>query len=254
MTDVQTFQVDPAAHEQAAAGTIPYTPKTDVVATKPAEPAKPGTEVSTAPAAEPDKKAEGAAKEPAAPTLKIEEPAQPEVEEPQGLDFDAFSNEIHEKGSLSPESMQAVKEAYPGLPDHIINAYVEGLKSLQKDIITAGHALAGGEANYKAMAAWARENLSQEERQAYHEAIDSNPHIMKMAIEGLRAKWEAAGAAPQPDLSKTGKTVRSGEGPLQSRAQLKALLADERYKRDPAFRADVERQLARSMTAGNYAQ
>lgn len=188
--------------------------------------------------------------------LKIEPKAAEAMVTAAGLDYAALGEEIGQKGNLSDESMAKVKAALPGVPAEIISAYIEGekakaeLATVQAERQVAdGYAMAGGKDQYLAMAEWARNNLSSDEIDAYHASIDSGKASMKFAIEGLKARFAAS---KEPSLANRSAASAPGTPAIENMAQLRALIRDERYRTDPAFRANVERQLGQSKDSGRF--
>lgn len=239
----ETFQVDPEAHRQAAAGEAPYTPEEG----KPEARAPEGDKAPEAEAS-PDAKAEA---QPEGETKLAIEPKTEEAAAPEALDFEAYANELVEKGDLSPETKALIQEA-TGVPLEIIEGYIEGMKALQQQTRSSVFDAVGGEANYRAMSEWARATLSEAEIVAYNEALDASPAARNLAIQGLHSRWQSAGGK-EVSVAPTGaKVAASGSPAIQNRAQLVELIGSEKYRKDPAFRADVDRRLAQSMASGRY--
>jgi hypothetical protein len=160
-----------------------------------------------------------------------------------GLDFDSFGTEFTEKGELSEESYTALAEK--GLGREIVDAYIEGQQA-KADLFRAEVLLSvGGEKSYEDISTWAATNLTDAELTAYNDQVEgANLTAAKMAVQGLKARYEAANGE-EPQLL-NGETGGNSVEVFRSTAELTAAMRDPRYKKDSAYRADVERKLAKS--------
>lgn len=160
-----------------------------------------------------------------------------------GLDFDAFGTEFAEKGELSAESYEAL--AAKGLSRELVDSFIDGQEA-KAQLHRAEVLLAvGGESTYAEISDWAAKNLSNEELEAYNDQVDGgNLTAAKMAVQGLKARFEAENGS-EPDLL-NGETGGNSAEVYRSTAELTAAMRDPRYKKDAAYRADVERRLSKS--------
>ncbi|MBZ5882535.1 hypothetical protein LAX69_24565, partial [Escherichia coli] len=95
------------------------------------------------------------------------------------------------------------------------------------------------------ISAWAASNLTNAELQAYNAQVEGgNLTAAKMAVQGLKARFEAENGN-EPSLL-NGVTGGDSTEVFRSTAELTAAMRDPRYKKDPAYRADVERKLSKS--------
>jgi hypothetical protein len=159
-----------------------------------------------------------------------------------GLDYEAMRAEFLELGTLSEETYKTLEAK--GIPQTMVDAYIAGQQALAAQWDNTGYEVAGGKEAFQQMAAWAATALTAQEAKALNEAFsgkDTNVDKMKLAVAGLRAKYEAAnGKAP----SLLGGTPASSNQGYQSRAQMTADMKDPKYSKDPAFRQMVENKLA----------
>ncbi|QXV74658.1 capsid assembly protein [Rhizobium phage RHEph21] len=160
-----------------------------------------------------------------------------------GLDFDALGTEFAESGELSDASYKALADK--GLGREIVDAYIEGQQA-KADLFRAEVLLSvGGEQSYEDISAWAASNLTNAELQAYNAQVEGgNLTAAKMAVQGLKARFEAENGN-EPSLL-NGVTGGDSTEVFRSTAELTAAMRDPRYKKDPAYRADVERKLSKS--------
>ena len=161
----------------------------------------------------------------------------------KGLDLNTFSDEFSKNGALSPESYEALEKA--GYPRNYVDQYIEGQKARGALYESEVKSVAGGEAQFAEMQEWARVNLSADEINAYNKAIDSGDSSQaKLAVAGIYQKF-AANRPSEPNLFKGSNSAPSSDV-YESIAQMQKDMATPEYKLDPAFRAKVERKLARS--------
>jgi hypothetical protein len=178
------------------------------------------------------KPAEGAAPDEAAKAL-----------ESKGLNLSDFSTEFAQAGTLSEASYQKLEAA--GIPKPMVDAYIAGQQALATQVRAQGLEAAGGEEQFNAMAAWARNGLTPGELQAYNDAVTSGTvDQAKLAITGLRARYEAANGR-EPQLL-GGNNANAGNGGYGSTAEMVRDMSDPRYSKDEAFRKQVEAKLSRT--------
>jgi hypothetical protein len=188
---------------------------------------KPAEKTSEAPPAEAPKAAEGEAEK---------------VVEKAGFDFSKLQTEYAENGDLTAETRAALVAA--GIGEEMINGYIAGQQAIADQIRASAFDAAGGEEAFQSMTQWASENLSPEEIDAFNDAVSTGDKgKTKLAVQGLRAAYEAAGNA-EPKLLH-GRAAPASDV-YRSTQELTAAMRDPRYKNDPAYQADVRAKLARS--------
>lgn len=161
----------------------------------------------------------------------------------KGLDLQTFSEEFSQSGSLSPESYDALEKA--GYPRNYVDQFIEGQKARASLYESEVKSVVGGDERFAEMADWARSNLSVEEINAYNRAMDSGDiNQAKLAAAGINQKFSASRPS-EPTLFKGSNSAPSSDV-YESIAQMQKDMANPDYKSDPAFRARVERKLARS--------
>nr|WMM95538.1 scaffolding protein [Methylophilales phage MEP433]WOZ55707.1 scaffolding protein [Methylophilales phage MEP434] len=160
-----------------------------------------------------------------------------------GLDMSALETEYKENGELNETSYEALEKA--GIPKEYVDAFINGQTALQQQQSAEVKGLVGGEEGYNELTAWASENLTEGEKEAYNSSVNSNNmDAIKLAVTGLKAKFEAANGSEPSLLS--GKQAPSSEGGYQSWAQVTEAMADPRYSKDSAYQEAVKAKLANS--------
>jgi hypothetical protein len=165
-----------------------------------------------------------------------------QVVENAGLQLTDLTREFEQTGQLSDDSYEKLGKA--GISRDYVDAYIRGQEALITQYQGEVFNVAGGKDGYTAMIQWASQNLSAEEIEAFNATVNSgNVEQAKMAVKGLHARFGSS-EGNEPHLV-TGQAGPS-EGVFRSTSELVSAMADPRYKADPAYRADVEKKLARS--------
>ena len=174
-------------------------------------------------------------------------------------DLQGYMQEVVGTGALSDTSRRALRAK--GFTDGLIDQHVAGLQAIREGHMNRFMTLAGGAEKYKAMSEWAGSSLSAAEQSSYNAAVNSgNPEIVAMAVQGLRARYELAGAGAPAPTERAPVTRLSGGAPSGAvgvkmfatmQEQVKAQ-SDPRYASDPNYRATVERMIDASIKAGKY--
>ena len=177
-----------------------------------------------------------------------EEPEAAPVEEGAGVTTEAlqpFSEEYYSTGGLTDESFSKLEAM--GLGRDLVEAFMEGQKAVQSAELNQIYAQAGSEEAYAHALAWAAQNMSPEEIEAYNQQVEAGDlSTASMAVRGLMAMYKQAGGQDvEPTLLPTEPTGKSGSV-YESVAQLTADMKRPEYKSDPAFRAQVAKRLERS--------
>jgi hypothetical protein len=166
-----------------------------------------------------------------------------EVVETAGLNFDSMSDEFRANGELSAATYDAL--AAKGIPNAMVNSYIAGQRAVATQWDNAGYEVAGGKEQFDKMATWAATAMSAQEARELNAAFsgtDTNVDRMRLAVGGLRAKYEAANGRTPALLSGVPSST-NGQG-YESKAQMTEDMKNPKYAKDPAFRAMVTRKLS----------
>ena len=160
-----------------------------------------------------------------------------------GLDMTSLETEYKENGELNEKSYTALEKA--GIPKEYVDAFIDGQTALQQQQAAEVKALVGGDDAYTQMTTWAGENLTDGEKQAYNDSVNSNNmESIKLAVAGLKAKFESMNGS-EPSLL-NGSQSTTTEAGYQSWAQVTEAMADPRYTKDSAYQDAVKSKLANS--------
>jgi len=183
-----------------------------------------------------------------APAEETPPPTGDEAPAGQPAAVQAASAEYAEKGELSEATYE--KLAGQGLTKDIVDGYIGGQIAKQQQFATTLYTAAGGEDSYGKMMAWGGENLSEAEQGEFDAALKSGQAGAKAAVTNLFNRFKAEGEfEPAPLDGDTGGGGDGGEY-FKSPQELVAAMSDPKYRRDAAFRADVDRKMANSEKRG----
>ncbi len=147
-----------------------------------------------------------------------------------------------------------------GIPRESIDMQVEGAKARTQEVQKAAYDTVGGKETYDQMMTWARDNLSEAEKQRFDQAVNTNdPATVELAVRAVKSKWQESGGGPenvqssadkgqdpQRQLSTQGQATPQGQQAYQSWEEVKQDMQSKQYRRDPAFRQQVADKLSRS--------
>lgn len=161
--------------------------------------------------------------------------------ETQSLDYDKYTDEFMDAGDLSPESYAELEKA--GISGEMVRDYIDGQLAITQLRETLAFTEAGSEQDFRSMQEWAKTNLTDAEIKAFDEAVTGKQDAMVSAVRDLKAKYVEANGSEGTLLNGDKTATTSG---YESISQMKADMADKRYKTDPAFRNEVQLKLSRS--------
>lgn len=168
-----------------------------------------------------------------------------EVVAKAGLDMAKLQSEFAQKGELAPESLKALEEV--GITKDVVDLYIAGQQALNERIHSDIDSIAGGHEQFEQMKAWSERALSKTEQEAINKVVATgNPEAIKLAFQGVHAKWVAAGEN-EPTEQIRGATAEPAAGEFyRYRDEMIADMKKPEYKTSEAFRKKVEEKLARS--------
>jgi capsid assembly protein len=161
-----------------------------------------------------------------------------------GIDMAAISQEyIAGKGTLSEATLKAIEAK--GITREQVGAYIDGLKAQSTQMRQEFAQLAGSEEALKSVLEWAATDGDTAVVKAYNEAVDRGDVVVaKIALQTLGNSYnEAVGS--DPALLNGDLTAGDGVEAFASSAQIIEAMRNPKYETDPAYRAGVERRLAK---------
>jgi hypothetical protein len=151
-----------------------------------------------------------------------------------------FTEEFNTSGDLTPESRSAAAEAY-GVPQEMVDAYVEGQKALREQLRGEVFKLTDGESGYTAMSQWASTNVPKADLEAFNASLAGSVPQAHAAIRDLYSRYKASVGTDPTLVGGGGSTVSNG---FRSQQEMVTAMSDPRYSADPAYRKDIEARLA----------
>tara|TARA_R100000808_G_C2128091_1_gene137900 strand:+ start:394 stop:1185 length:792 start_codon:yes stop_codon:yes gene_type:complete len=162
------------------------------------------------------------------------------------VNWEEISKSIAESKSLNEDHVKQLQEF--GIPEDIVNSYVDLLGVSQEFAQQRTIEYAGGEDNLNSMFKWATDNLAEEEVKGYNEILDSSN--WRMAIDSLRV---ASGIGAEGSKSnKQNPTLVEGTNQINSssafasKEQMIEAMKNPKYKQDPAYRNQVRQKITQS--------
>ena len=159
-----------------------------------------------------------------------------------GLDLAKYDAEYQKDGKLSEDTYTEL--ASKGFDGSAVDAYIRGREAQRDEVLSE----VGGPEAFANMREWANTALTEDELTSFDSALASaqDANHQRLLLAGMAARFEAENGKP-PHLvqAKTGGGVATGDG-YQSVAQMTTDMQNPLYKTDPAFRAEVERKLAKA--------
>ena len=184
--------------------------------------------------------------------LSISKPRDPEYGGITAQDWQRWGKEIDKNGDLSEATKKEVAKRLNADPI-VVEQMVRGRQAMQKQAFDESAKVVGGADNLKRVLKWAGENLPPAEIEAMNRGLQT-PASASILL-GLQARYQQAQPAtrvsqPEPSVS-TPNAVPAGQVPkpgieaqaFNSELEMKAAIADPRYRTDTAFRQAVERRI-----------
>ena len=161
-----------------------------------------------------------------------------------GLDLASLEAKYSEKGEIDATDYEALAKV--GISKGMVDSYIAGQVAIGEALTQRVYSHVGGKETLDAMVGWAAEGgLTTDEVAAFNQTIDTgNEAQVKLALDGLKAKYAAAGLNT-PKLIGGGRDGAANDV-YRSPAEMMRDMNDPRYQNDKAFRADVEAKLSRS--------
>lgn len=193
---------------------------------------------------------------PVLPTLDESEPKAKEVE-PGNADedtaapsMDAIMDEIAQlalKDEITDEDLAKFEEK--GYDPNMVSLAIKGVKAELQEASSKLYEAVGGQEQWTQIAEWANANLSPEEKTSFNKIMASGDiNAAKLALLGLKNYYEASNSEPTVLTGTSDATP--GIKPFNSQREYVEALKDPRYKKDPAYRAEVDKRFEHSVRLG----
>ena len=171
---------------------------------------------------------------------KISELSPPKAVEEGRVDMDALTAEMKDHGKLSDTTYDQMEKK--GIGREVMDRYVAGQQALAREVTQDLAKIAGGKEGLDTVMAWAKDNLDEQDKLAYNNAIESaDLPGARLALRGVVAAYVDANGR-EPSLVTGAESVRgpAGAAPFADRSQMVAAINDPKYHKSPAYRKEVE--------------
>ena len=164
--------------------------------------------------------------------------------ESKGFDYSSFQKEFDETGDISQESREKLMKA--GINSELIDNYIDGQKAKIEAQRNEFSEYIGGRENFDKVLVWAANNLGQDEINSYNAQRDKN--IIRIILKDLKMRMEQEEGL-MPNYIK-GDGGKPSEEIFRSQAEMFEAISNPKYKKDEAYRKDVQKKIAASTRAG----
>lgn len=145
-------------------------------------------------------------------------------------------------GSITAEQYDKLNEA--GIPDAMIDRYLDGIKAEQNAFTEKVYNIAGGQEQYNEIKAWAENGgISPQELAAISNMQDYGQILL--AMEGVKVRYDRANGS-ESGTTMRGKPSSTKSGGYKSQGEYMSDVADPRYNTNPSYRAKVVAKLEKS--------
>jgi hypothetical protein len=171
-------------------------------------------------------------------------PNKTEAPKPTEDEWNKWGHEIHTTGSITAETKNQIKARF-GIPDQVVDAYIDGIKARQRQLADEASKIVGGPNELNSIIKWATDNLDDAEREAVNNGLKSPG--WQNVILGLKARRESANPEPKTRIAAS-SGVPAGIKPFATSKEMVAAMRDPRYKYDSEYQQMVQDRVRASGT------
>ena len=163
----------------------------------------------------------------------------------RGFDYSILQEEFFRSGSISEENRAKLAQA--GITEKMIEDYIEGQEARIKVEQNELAKCIGGIDVFNSVVKWAGENLTQDEKISINNINDRN--VMKIILKDLKTRMEEKEGI-RPEYIKGEGNKAPVNGVFRSQAEMFEAICNPKYKKDEAYRSDVQKKITASRLAG----
>ncbi len=166
----------------------------------------------------------------------------PEGDKPDSVTpelWDELNEYYSENGNITDEMYDKLNKA--GIPDSVVDKYMDALNSDAEKFTQDIYAIAGSEEQYNTIKAWADENIPADQLDAIGKMDRQG---MLLAMEGIKAKYDVAN--PDAPTRILGDTKVAGKGSYSNQTDYILDIGDKRYGKDKKYTHAVDTKFANS--------
>lgn len=165
-----------------------------------------------------------------------------EVKEKDPQLWNQLETQFNESGSITDDMYDKLEEM--GIPSNVVDKYLDGLNAERVAFTNKVYEIAGGEAEYNQIKAWAEDgNISDAELKAIQ---NMSYDAILGAYQGIKARYDLATGKSGKPVRIVGDTNVSKVGSYASREEYMADISDKKYGVNRAYTQAVETKFRNS--------
>ena len=167
-----------------------------------------------------------------------------EVLQTKGFDYAELQKEFVDTGEISADTRKKLSDV--GITDDLIDNYIDGQLAKAEQERNEIATCVGGRENFDNIVKWASENLTTEEIISINSVTDKG--IIQIILKDLKARMEEKeGIIPSYTKGESGKAQTEI---YRSQAEMFEAISNPKYRKDEAYRLDVQKKITASREAG----
>lgn len=167
-----------------------------------------------------------------------------EVLQTKGFDYAELQKEFVDTGEISADTRKKLSDV--GITDELIDNYINGQLAKAEQERNEISTCVGGRENFDNIVKWASENLTTEEIISINSVTDKG--IIQIILKDLKTRMEEKeGIIPSYTKGESGKAQTEI---YRSQAEMFEAISNPKYRKDEAYRLDVQKKITASREAG----
>ena len=167
-----------------------------------------------------------------------------EVLQTKGFDYAELQKEFVDTGEISADTRKKLSDV--GITDELIDNYIDGQLAKAEQERNEIATCVGGRENFDNIVKWASENLTTEEIISINSVTDKG--IIQIILKDLKTRMEEKeGIIPSYTKGESGKAQTEI---YRSQAEMFEAISNPKYRKDEAYRLDVQKKITASREAG----
>lgn len=161
---------------------------------------------------------------------------------PENFDIDYYQGEFDAKGELSEASYKALEKQ--GFTKDVVDDYIEMRKEKAAALTKHWTDMMGGEDRKQAITEWARDTYSDKKKAAINKIMSGRDvDAIDVAVAAMVADYERANPNKPPQRQVGSGAPAAKPSGYANENDYRKDLRSESYRRDPAFRTQVQNRL-----------
>lgn len=164
----------------------------------------------------------------------------------KGVDFKAIEQTVLDAGEPSAEQYEALEKA--GYPKNMVDAYLRGLKADAEAYQSKVLGIAGGQKEYQELTA-AIAAKGPKYVEAYNKAVNAGDiTVVEVMLNDAKTSLiDKRGVVPAKNVLGNVSTGPKNTQPFANQAEMIAAINDPKYRKDAAYRAQVEARMQKTI-------